>query len=56
VVRAIVTSSVYSSSGATVARPASVQDQWYSRALLEGYVKSLSFKKVTLPGRAVGLD
>src|SRR5215207_2126794 len=45
-VMAIVTSSVCSSSGPTVARPASVQDRRYSRTVLQGYAKSLSLLKL----------
>ena len=45
-VMVIVTSSVCSSSGPTVVCPASVQDRWYSRAVLQAYAKSLSFLKL----------
>src|SRR5215208_6887004 len=53
----IVTSSVCSSSGPTVVRPASVQDRRDSRAVLQGYAKSLSVLKLLtwescLPGLA----
>src|SRR5215218_8444444 len=56
VVMVIVTSSVCCSSDRTVTRPASVQDRRYSRAVLQGYAKSLTFKKLlTWKSRLPGL-
>ena len=55
-VMAIVTSSACSSSGPTIASPASGQNQRYSRALLQGYAKCLSFiKLLTWESRLPGL-
>src|SRR5215210_5465327 len=55
-VMAIVTSSACSSSGPPIASPASGQNQRYSRALLQGYAKSLSFiKLLTWESRLPGL-
>jgi hypothetical protein len=55
-VMVIVTSSVCCSSDRTVTRPASVQDRRYSRAVLQGYAKSLTFKKLlTWKSRLPGL-